>query len=67
MFKYVGSVLSEDGRCESEIRARIGMAKANFGKMRNLMTNPSLDAQQDSEYLGAAYGMGCCTGAKVGH
>ena len=45
MFMYLESVLSENGRCESEIRARIGLAKANFGKMRKLMTNPSLDAQ----------------------
>ena len=44
-FKYLGSVLSEDGRCESEIRTRIGMAKANFGKMRTLLTNLGLDAQ----------------------
>ena len=44
-FKYLGCVLSEDGRCKSEIRARIGMAKANFGEIRKLLTNPSLDAQ----------------------
>ena len=44
-FTYLGSILSEDGRCEKEIRTRIGMAKANFGKMRNLLTNLSLDAQ----------------------
>ena len=44
-FRYLGSVLSEDGRCESEIRTRIGMAKANFGKMRTLLTNLGLDAQ----------------------
>ena len=44
-FEYLGSVLSEGGRCESEIRARIGMAMVKFGKMRKLLTNPSLDAQ----------------------
>ena len=44
-FMYLGSVLSEDGRCESEIRARIGMAKVTFGKLRKLLTNLSLDAE----------------------
>ena len=43
--KYLGSVLSEDGRCESEIRVRIGMAKANFGNIRRLLSNPSLNEQ----------------------
>ena len=43
--KYLGSVLSEDLRSESEIRTKIGMAKANSGKMRTLLTNLNLDAQ----------------------
>ena len=36
--------MSEDGRCENEIRARIGLAKVNFGKMRKLLINLNLDA-----------------------
>ena len=39
-FRYLGSVVSEDGRCEVEIRT-IG----NFGKMRNILTNLRLDAK----------------------
>ena len=42
-FRYLGSLVSEDGRCDAEVRARIGMAKANFGNMRNVLTNMSLD------------------------
>ena len=29
-FKCIGSLMSEDKRCDSDIRARIGKAKANF-------------------------------------
>ena len=44
-FRYLGSVVNEDGRCDGEIRARIAMGKANFGKMRNVMTNLGLSIQ----------------------
>ena len=37
-FKYLGSMLAEDGRCTWEIKSRIGMAKAAFNKKRNLFT-----------------------------
>ena len=42
-FRYLGSLVCEDGRCDAEIKARIGMAKSNFGNMRKLLTNLSLD------------------------
>ena len=31
-FRYLGSLVDEDGRCDAEIRSRIGMAKTNFWK-----------------------------------
>ena len=31
-FKYLGSVLTNDGRCECEIKSRITMAKAAFNQ-----------------------------------
>ena len=44
-FRYLGSLVSEDGRCDEEIRARRAMGKANFGKMRNVLTNLGLNIQ----------------------
>jgi len=40
-FKYVGSILTNDGRCTCEIRSRIAMAKAAFNKKRALFTSTS--------------------------
>ena len=33
-FKYLGSILTSDGRCTCEIKCRIAMAKAAFNKKR---------------------------------
>jgi len=42
-FKYLGSLLTEDGRFTCEIKSRIAMAKAAFSKKKNLFTS-KLDA-----------------------
>jgi hypothetical protein len=38
-FKYLGSMLTNDGRCTCEIKRRIAMAKAAFNKKRALFTS----------------------------
>jgi hypothetical protein len=38
-FKYLGSMLRNDGRCTCEIKSRIAMAKAAFNKKRVLFTS----------------------------
>jgi len=38
-FKYLGSMLTNDGRCTCEIKSRIPMAKAAFNKKRALLTS----------------------------
>jgi hypothetical protein len=38
-FKYLGSMLTNDGRCTCEIKSRISMAKAAFNKKRALFTS----------------------------
>ena len=35
-FKYLGNILTNDGRCTCEIKCRIAMAKAAFNKKRSL-------------------------------
>lgn len=41
-FNYLGSVVSEDVRCDDEIKRRIGIAKDAYGNMKNLLTNRKL-------------------------
>ena len=38
-FKYLGNMLTNDGRCTCEIKCRIDMAKAAFNKKKNLFTS----------------------------
>ena len=38
-FKYLNSMLTEDGRCAREIKSRIAMAKAAFNKKNLLPAN----------------------------
>jgi hypothetical protein len=38
-FKYLGSILTNDGRCTCEIKCRIAMAKAAFNKKKTLFTS----------------------------
>jgi hypothetical protein len=38
-FKYLGSMLTYDGRCTCEIKSRIAMTKAAFNKNRSLFTS----------------------------
>ena len=38
-FKYLGSILTDDGRCTCEIKSKIAMAKGAFNKKKNLFTS----------------------------
>ena len=43
-FTYLGSVIADDGRSDTEIRRRIGSAKTAYNRMRPLLANMSLRA-----------------------
>ena len=47
-FKYLGSMLTNDGRCTCEIKSRIAMAKAAFSKKKTLFTS-KLDLKFEEE------------------
>jgi len=38
-FKYLGNMLTDDGRSTCEIKSRISMAKAAFNKKKYLLTS----------------------------
>jgi uncharacterized protein (UPF0147 family) len=37
--KYLGSIITEDGKCDKDVRVCIGMAKEAFEKLSNIMKN----------------------------
>ena len=41
-FKYLGQQITEDGKCEQEIRSRIEIARGNFIKMKDVFTSKKL-------------------------
>ncbi|GFN99673.1 serine/threonine-protein phosphatase 6 regulatory ankyrin repeat subunit b [Plakobranchus ocellatus] len=41
-FKYLGSLISSDGRNNSEVASRIAQAKTNFQKMKTVLTNKNI-------------------------
>ena len=41
-YQYLGQIITEDGRCENEIRRRIGIAKTNFLKMKDVLITKKL-------------------------
>ena len=38
-FRYLGSIVTEDGRCQSEIKSRITQAKCTFSELGNVLKN----------------------------
>ena len=41
-YKYLGSIVTQDGRCVDEIKTRIAIAKTAFNKVKSLVTNRSI-------------------------
>ena len=41
-YKYLGVMVMKDGKCETEVLKRIGMAKTSFNNMRKILTNMNI-------------------------
>ena len=41
-FKYLGTMVTSDGKCLQEIKSRTAQAKSVFQKMKSVLTNPKL-------------------------
>jgi len=50
-FKYLGTVITSDGRCNTEVRSRIGQAKVAFQKLKNILCNKHLSMEIRKQVL----------------
>ena len=66
-FNYLGSVITSDGRCDTEIKKRIGMAKDTFQELEKVLRNHKLVMETKKKVLDAyvmsilMYGSECWT------
>ena len=62
-FKYLGSLITTDGKCIKEVRTRIGMAKTSFHKMKALLCNLKINIKTRikalKSYIWAVLTYGC--------
>ena len=49
-FTYLGSIITSDGRSETDIKCKIGMAKTAFTGMRNVLCSKKLNFKTRKEF-----------------
>ena len=50
-YKYLGSVVTQDGRCVDEIKSRIAIAKSAFNRIKSLVTNRSISVSLRKRFI----------------
>jgi len=50
-FVYLGGLISEDGRCEEDVKQRIGLACAAFGGLREMWREKSFSIRTKMKLL----------------
>ncbi|GFS14638.1 endonuclease-reverse transcriptase [Elysia marginata] len=50
-FKYLGALISSDGRDTTEISSRIAQSKTMFRRMKNILTNPHMSIETRKRVL----------------
>ena len=62
-FKYLGYIITSDGKCITEIRKRIAMAKDSFNKMSPILNNRNISMATKTRvletYVWAIFLYGC--------
>ena len=41
-FKYLGQIITDDGRCDKEVKRRIAIARSNFINMKDVLATRKL-------------------------
>ncbi|GFR90342.1 RNA-directed DNA polymerase from mobile element jockey-like [Elysia marginata] len=50
-FKYLGALISSDGRDTTEISSRIALSKTMFKRMKNILANPHMSIETRKRVL----------------
>ena len=50
-FKYLGTIISSDGKCHTKVKSRISQAKMTFHKMKHILTNINLSLETRKRVL----------------
>ena len=50
-FVYLGQLITENGKCDEEIKRRIEIARTAYIKMRNVLTNPKLSTSARLRFI----------------
>ena len=66
-FVYLGSVFTSDGRCENEVKRRIGIAKTAFTSMKKAVCGRNISMPVRMKYWNAIFGQLCYTDVKHWH
>ena len=70
-FSYLGSLITSDGKCDSEIKKKIGLSKSMFEKMKKILRNRQLSMKTRLKVLHCyvfstlTYGSECWTMSKT--
>ena len=67
LFKYLGSWLTADARCEKEIRQGINLAKSSFNRMKNIFRDCKLSMHPKTRLLKCSCARFSCMVVKRGH
>jgi hypothetical protein len=63
--KYLGTIITSDGRCNTEIRSRIGQAKSVFNQMKHFLWNKHVSLQTRKRVVQTYLKLVMCYGCEV--